>query len=230
MQEQQDNVAAGRRAAAGAEVRRQFRLPLREAAGIAWRGIRMRLGRSLLATAGVALAVAFLSYVLCREALLAHVAAAAPPELLRQLRGSGALAGPEEAGSAIQTWWLVGVALLAGFAGVLHAMLLSVTERMGEIGTMKCLGALDGLIVRLFLLEGLFHGLIGSAAGAAAGLALAVGEALAAGIGRLVPLGRLAALAGLCVLAGAGLTLAGTLYPAWRAARLQPAEAMRTEV
>ena len=38
----------------------------------------------------------------------------------------------------------LGLALLVAFVGILNAMLMSVTERFREIGTMKCLGALDG--------------------------------------------------------------------------------------
>ena len=48
--------------------------------------------------------------------------------------------------------------MLVAFVGVLNAMLMSVTERFREIGTMKCLGALNSFIVKLFLIESLFQG------------------------------------------------------------------------
>jgi ABC-type antimicrobial peptide transport system permease subunit len=112
-------------------------------------------------------------------------------------------------------------------------MLMSVTERFSEIGTMKCLGALDSLVIELFLLETLFQGLIGTAIGIAVGLALAIVEGLALygpAAWNLAPWPGLARLVGLCALAGLGLTIAGALYPAWRAARMQPVDAMRSEV
>ena len=48
-------------------------------------------------------------------------------------------------------------------------MLMAVTERFREIGTMKCLGALDGFVVRLFLLESGFQGFSGALIGALIG-------------------------------------------------------------
>ena len=51
-------------------------------------------------------------------------------------------------------------------------MLMSVTERFREIGTMKCLGALDGFIVKLFLIESLFQGMAGTVMGVLLGLVL----------------------------------------------------------
>ena len=56
-------------------------------------------------------------------------------------------------------------------------MLMSVTERFREIGTMKCLGALDTFIVKLFLLESTFQGLAGTSAGIVIGFALTLGLA-----------------------------------------------------
>lgn len=216
-----------------AQIRRQIQLPFHQAVRIAWRNIRVRLGRSILVTIGIVLALAFLTYILCSDTLMRHVAASAPAELVEELRADGTLADLDDEDARIQTWWLVALALLVSFVGILNAMLLSVTERFREIGTMKCLGALDSLIVKLFLLESLFQGAVGTGAGIAVGLALALAEGAAAFGGRfwnLAPYGRLAQLAGLCMLVGTALTVAAALYPTWRAARMQPVEAMRTEV
>jgi ABC-type lipoprotein release transport system permease subunit len=57
-------------------------------------------------------------------------------------------------------------------------MLMSVTERFREIGTMKCLGALDGFIVKLFLLESLFQGAVGTTLGVLLGLLVSFAMAL----------------------------------------------------
>ena len=193
----------------------------------------MRLGRSLLATGGVILAIAFLTYIVCSDALDRHVAAHGSPRLLEQLQADGALAALDDADARAQTWWMVGLALLISFVGILNAMMLSVTERFSEIGTMKCLGALDSFIIKLFLLESLFQGVIGTIAGMVIGVSLTVVEGLAAcgsELWALIPFAALARLLGICLAVGTALTVGGALYPAWRAARMQPVEAMRSEV
>jgi putative ABC transport system permease protein len=53
--------------------------------------------------------------------------------------------------------------------GIVNAQLMAVTERFREIGTMKCLGALDRFILRLFLLEAGMQGVVGAMAGAMMG-------------------------------------------------------------
>src|SRR5207249_1402902 len=77
----------------------------------------------------------------------------------------------EIADDRLQHRWLIGLALLVAFVGILNAMLMSVTERFREIGTMKCLGALDSFIVKLFLIESLFQGIVGTIIGVFLGFA-----------------------------------------------------------
>ena len=72
---------------------------------------------------------------------------------------------PANEGSAI------GVTI--AFVGIVNTMLMSVTERFREIGTFKCLGALDSFVVRIFVLEAFYQGLIGGTAGGIAGIAVA---------------------------------------------------------
>jgi ABC-type lipoprotein release transport system permease subunit len=107
-----------------------------------------------------------------------------------------------------------------------------VTERFREIGIMKCLGALDRFVLRLFLLEALIVGAVGAGAGALLGLAAALAASLAhygaldfSGLS-LLPL---LAQAGKAWGTGVGLSLLGVLYPASIAARLQPIIVMREE-
>ena len=214
-------------------IQKQIRLPFRKAVQIAWRNIRVRLARSLLVTSGIILALAFLAYILCSDALARHLAANGPAELIETLRREGTLATLNDADTRTQTWWLVGLALLVSFVGILNAMLMSVTERFSEIGTMKCLGALDSLIVELFLLETTFQGVVGTTIGISIGLVLAFAEGVilyGSAAWRVVPLGAIAQLVGICALVGIGLTIAGALYPAWRAAKMQPVDAMRSEI
>jgi putative ABC transport system permease protein len=212
---------------------RQARLPMRKAVRIAWKNIRVRWLRSLLVTSGIVLALAFLSFILCTEAQAAGLTVRGSGELLNRLRKEGLLTEGPDARARAQTWWMVGLALLVSFVGILNAMLMSVTERFREIGTMKCLGAMDALIVRLFLLESLFQGALGTSLGVALGLTLAGLQGLAsygAEAWRLVPPADLLRIVGLCFAAGISLTVVGALYPAWRAARMEPVDAMRSEV
>ena len=224
---------------------------------IAYKNIRMRLSRSLLVTSGIVLALAFLMSVLCGNAMVDAMRAWATggvaagtsgtPEpagageqlVARQrlealLRGKGVPLTAEEIASArTQQRWLLGLALLVAFIGILNAMLMSVTERFREIGTMKCLGALDGFIVKMFLIESLFQGVVGTLIGVMLGLALSLASVSAsygAFAWRNVPVGSILGGIVACMVVGVTLTVAGAIYPAWQAARMQPIEAMRVEV
>ena len=224
-------------------VGRQIKLPLSKAAEIAWQSIRLRLARSLLVTSGIVLSLAFLMSILTSEAMTDAMrrwvlAGPADQSLPRQqlaalMQSKGVASTPQEIADArIQSRWLVGLALLVAFVGILNAMLMSVTERFREIGTMKCLGALDGFIVKLFLLESLFQGVVGTVIGVVLGLALSL-ISVASSYGndawRDVPVGQLLIRVIICLCVGIVLTVAGAVYPAWQAARMQPIEAMRVE-
>lgn len=156
-----------------------------------------------------------------------------PKNLEAKLKATGVPTAEEEIrNSDIQTRWLLGLALLVAFVGILNAMLMSVTERFREIGTMKCLGALDSFIVKLFLIESLFQGIVGTTLGILLGLALSLlGGWSTYGhfVWQMVPWGEIMMSVAMCLLVGVGLTVAGAVYPAWQAARMQPIEAMRVE-
>lgn len=159
---------------------------------------------------------------------------AAPEILAGRMTAAGVPTGAAEVAQArTQTWWVIGLALLVAFVGILNAMLMSVTERFREIGTMKCLGALDGFIVKLFLIESLFQGGAGTIAGVIIGLILSVIAAVwsyGSFAWANVPWGELGIIAVICFVVGVVLTVGGALYPAWQAARMQPIAAMRVEV
>jgi hypothetical protein len=207
-------------------------LTARQIVRMAWQSIRLRRGRAMLVTAGIVLALAFLSYVMGADVIERSVLLHAPAAQLEAFKMRGALV-VSDADAQIQTRWIVGLAMLVSFVGVLNAMLLSVAERFREIGTMKCLGALDGLVVRMFLVESLFEGAAGTTAGVLLGLGLAAAEAagrFGVQVWALVPLSALGVVAGVGVTAGMALTLGGALYPAWRAARMAPVAALKLEV
>jgi ABC-type antimicrobial peptide transport system permease subunit len=228
---------------------RQIVLPNSVAVRIAYENIRMRLTRSLIATGGIILGVAFLISVMVSNVMIrgmrdwANQSPSSDPQFVSRFQQRQALQSlmkkngvpitPQEiSDDRIQTRWLLGLGLLVAFIGILNSMLMSVTERFREIGTMKCLGALDGFIVRLFLLESVFQGLAGTLIGIILGGGLSLlSETISYGSGawQNVLCGELADCAGICFLVGMALTIGGAIYPAWQAARMQPIAAMRVE-
>jgi putative ABC transport system permease protein len=117
------------------------------------------------------------------------------------------------------------IALLAAGIGIMNIMLVSVTERTKEIGVRKSIGARSRDILRQFLTEAVFI----SEAGGLLGILLGVigGDLLAAWLqaNLIFPIGW--ALAGLMVCSAIGIGFG--LYPAYRAASLDPIEALRYE-
>lgn len=133
-----------------------------------------------------------------------------------------------------RTLWLLLLSGMLCFVGVCNTMYMSVTERFREIGTLKCLGALDGFIIRLFIIESVFVGLVGSALGALLGVSLMLVqlimvielEYVAAGLLlRTMAVGVPGAIIG-----GTVLTVLAAIYPTWAAAKMKPVDAMRVEV
>jgi putative ABC transport system permease protein len=116
--------------------------------------------------------------------------------------------------------------------GIVNAQLMAVTERFREIGTMKCLGALDRFILRLFFLEAGLQGVIGAAVGALFGCGCALLSAWlrygSTAIWQLSWTGVLSSLV-FALVVGCLLSIVGVFYPALVAARMQPVEAMRVE-
>ena len=117
------------------------------------------------------------------------------------------------------------VALMIGGIGVMNIMLVSVTERTKEIGVRKAVGATRANILAQFLIEAVVLTAIGGLAG------LAVGELLAFIINRYSPLPAYVPLwaigVGVGISAAVGIVFG--LWPAWKAARLDPIEALRWE-
>ena len=118
---------------------------------------------------------------------------------------------------------LAGTVLLVGGVGVLSVMLISFSDRRYEIGLRKAMGASDGEILTQFLLEACVLAAVGASAGTFFGAALCKALAPKFPYGLVVnPMGLLVAWA-----VALALALAFGMYPAVRASRLSPMEAMR---
>ncbi len=204
---------SGRKSSAGGGIKTQINLPWSKAIEIAMNSLKIRFWRSMITGAGIFLGIAFL----CFSGVTA---------LLELKTGNQAALNRQI--------WLCVMALLVCTVGITNSMLMSVSERFREIGTMKCLGALNSLIVRLFLIEALFMGFVASFAGWVLGFVgiffvrwASLGWA--DGIGHLTAAVVFGSMLG-CILIGGFLTLVAALLPAQRASQMPPAAALRTEV
>lgn len=130
--------------------------------------------------------------------------------------------------------WVVAVSLLVTVIGIANALLMSVTERFREIGTMKCLGALSSFVTRMFVLEAAILGLVGGVLGTLFGAGFALGADVVGYGASLVfdglAVGRLVLYGLGCIATGVGLAMIAALYPARLAAAMVPAAALRSTV
>ena len=136
--------------------------------------------------------------------------------------------------TTFRKWWIAIISLLVTIIGIANALLMSVTERFKEIGTMKCLGALSSFIRQLFLIESAVIGVVGSVVGILVGVIVPLmlysftfGAAIVLGA---VNYGVLGILSLTCLFAGTLLSVLAAIYPATIAARMIPAMALRSNV
>jgi putative ABC transport system permease protein len=160
------------------------------------------------------------------RALLGATANPEHPEEVQVSRPSDVLAARAAAKAAFTALFLClgGVALLVGGVGIANVMVISVVERRSEIGLRRALGATRPHIAAQFLCESLILAGLGGLAGSALGSAVTVAYATGRDWPAVVP--PLAAPAGAAAALAIG-AVAG-LYPALRAARLSPTEALRS--
>lgn len=125
--------------------------------------------------------------------------------------------------------WIISlVSVAVGGLGVLNTLLMSVSERTREIGTLRAVGWSQGRVLRLILGEGLLISAFGGVIG------LALGVVGAEYFVWLAPRGTLSTEYARSIFAqgfgvALGLGFLGSLYPAWRASRLSPIEALKYE-
>ena len=199
------------------KVQSQIQLPFSKAWEISIKSIKIRLARSIITASGIFLGIAFYSSV--------KTAGLFPP--------SGNPGDPAVIAAGHRQEWLAIMALVVCAVGITNSMLMSVTERFKEIGTMKCLGALNRFIVTLFFIEAGLMGVIASILGWFAGwLIIAIIHLFTDGIQAFHGAFWSGTLTQMLIssLIGVVITLMAAIPPAINAARMPPAVALRTEI
>jgi len=194
-------------------------------------GMKRRLMRSVVTVGCVTLALAFLTYML----VLADIAQGlvdldnAQLNIMLQERGVDIFAKTQ---TTPMTILLIGLALLTCTVGIANSMLMSVTERIREIGTLKCLGARDAFIVQSYLVESSLQGLCGAAIGIVAGCLIAVAASAATYPGYLVqsfPVVAVMKSVAIALLMGLVIAVVTSVWPALAAAHKRPVDALRVD-
>jgi len=126
---------------------------------------------------------------------------------------------------------IAGISLLVGGVGVMNTMFTSVLERTKEIGVMKAVGAKNGHVLTIFLIESGLMGLVGGIVGTLLGLGLSAAASLF--IGRFFGVEMAVVASPTLILStlvcSFGIGGVAGLWPAWRAAKLPVVDALRYE-
>lgn len=204
----------------------RLNLPLKNAFQMSLRNFRIRFGRAIIVTMSILLGIAFFMSVMTSNAFTMALIEKGPENIKTILVENLAELKTRQN-------WLVTLSLLVCVVGIINSMLMAVTERSREIGTMKCLGALDRFVMELFLLEAMIHGIGGSIFGSLIGvliMTLVYVIQYKKIILSIFPFLQLLKYMGISIILGTGLAVIGALYPAIVSARMEPAEAIRREV
>ncbi len=215
---------------------RKVVLPWRRTLKMCIGNVRHRLGRSTLTFICIAVVVAFFASSMSYQFIVEKAMASDDVHIQAVLEKAGVFTHDEEslAKQHDQRVWLMTLSAILCLVGITNTILMSVTERFREIGTLKCLGALNGFVVRIFLIESAFVGVVASLIGGFLGVLLAILQVGAAFefslLGGATCLQSFAANLPKAVGLGTVLTLLASLYPTYIASRMKPVDAMRVEV
>lgn len=219
-----------------ADPRRVLTLPWKRTIEMCWNNMRNRAGRFVLVFVSIAVVVAFLTNALAYQDVVGQMMQRDDTKTRAVLERAGVFAADPAAlqKQEDQRTWLMILSVMMCIVGITNTMLMSVNERVREIGTFKCLGALDRFIVRVFMIESIFIGLVGSALGALVGFVLTLLQLGFTLEWRVLPYGGMAGtlvtLGPLAIAIGTVLTIIAAIYPTLHAARLKPVDAMRSEI
>ena len=128
--------------------------------------------------------------------------------------------------------YLLALSFIVCMVGIANAMLMSITERFREIATLKCLGATDRFILVQITIEAALQGFVGGVLGVIIGLVITLLKDTIIFGGRLYmyfPISGVIISMIVSLLAGVMLSVFASIYPAWKAAKMAPMEAMRVE-
>jgi ABC-type lipoprotein release transport system permease subunit len=151
------------------------------------------------------------------------------PGILATLTGDFAEEMPDMKNSEGMIDGISFLAILVGGVGVLNTMLMAVFERTREIGVLRALGWRRRAVLGMILREALLLGLLGGVAGIGLAILLAYGFQLIPMIGSAMQPKWGVDVFARAILVAMTLGMVGGLYPAYRATRLQPVEALRYE-
>lgn len=197
------------------QIHGKIKLPISEAFYISVRQIRIRFQRSKIMIASIGLGIAFMTHLNITNVIFN--------------------AYMSEVGTTVEAYqfWLLIISAFVCCVGLINSTLIAVYERYTEIGTMKCLGALDHHILELFIIEALLLGLYGGLIGFVIGTITAASSSmmqLGFDVILNIPIIEMLKYLGLTTLLSIILSVGSTIIPALRAAKLNPVEALRYHV
>jgi putative ABC transport system permease protein len=197
------------------QIHGKIKLPLSEAFHISIEQIRTRFQRSMIMVASIGLGITFMTHLTMTNVIFN--------------------AYMEAVGTTVEAYqfWLLIISAFVCCVGLVNASLIAVYERYIEIGTMKCLGALDQHVLALFLIEALLLGLFGGVLGFIIGTITAtISSLFQLGLDVLqkIPIVDVFKYLGLTTFVSITLSMGSTIFPALRAAKLKPVEALRYHV
>jgi ABC-type lipoprotein release transport system permease subunit len=213
------------------EIPDQYSIPWGVAFQVSWAGVRRRIFRSAITMLGVVLAIALLTYMFVTQNITEALVKANLDDLNLLLQKAGIDIFSANRVDRM-TILLITLSLITSLVGIVNSMLMSVTERIKEIGTLKCLGALDSFIVKSYFIESSLQGFLGTLLGIVLGLAVAILIAMT-NYGRhvfaFIPGMAIGQSLLIAAVSGLLISIAASIAPAYWAAKKEPVEAMRVE-